>query len=177
MLVLSLGTGAYATLASVTGGSSNRRAASADPTASRDGEQASPDGERPNPTNALPTSDARTPSASTSEPGTSVVAQPAARSATASTTPEDITPPKTSLSKQFRAPNAATFSFSADENASFTCSLDGAAYSSCDSPTSYSDLAPGWHTFAVRATDTAGNVDASPAETRWHARDGRSPDQ
>jgi len=40
----------------------------------------------------------------------------------------------------------------------------------------YADLSPGWHTFAVRATDSSGNVDPSPAETRWHAKDGRSAD-
>lgn len=93
---------------------------------------------------------------------------------TASATPGDTTPPETSLSEEFPARDAARFSFSANESASFTCSLDGAAYTPCDSPTYYSDLDAGWHTFAVRATDAAGNVDPSPAETRWHAEDGHS---
>ena len=52
-------------------------------------------------------------------------------------------------------------------SATFECSLDGAAYASCASTHSYTDLHPGWHTFAVRATDPAGNVDGSPASTRW----------
>ena len=29
-------------------------------------------------------------------------------------------------------------------------------------------LTPGWHTLAARAVDVAGNVDPSPASTRWH---------
>jgi hypothetical protein len=88
-------------------------------------------------------------------------------SATASTAPEDQTPPDTSLSEEYPASDAALFSFTANEPASFTCSLDGAAYAPCDSPASYSELDPGWHTFAVRATDVAGNVDPSPASVRW----------
>ena len=60
--------------------------------------------------------------------------------------------------------------FGANESATFACSLDEAAYTPCDSPTRYADLHPGWHTFAVRATDAAGNVDPTPAEVRWLAR-------
>jgi Ca2+-binding RTX toxin-like protein len=37
----------------------------------------------------------------------------------------------------------------------------------CSSPASYSGLAPGRHTFRVRAVDRAGNVDPSPAERSW----------
>jgi hypothetical protein len=178
MVVLSLGTAAYAALASVTGGSSNRQTESAGPTMSRDDESpnGSRDSERLNAADKLP-SDSPTPSATSSAPSTRAARQPAARRGTASTAAEDDTPPTTSLSAEYPSGDAATFSFSADEAASFTCSLDGAAYASCDSPTQYSDLAPGWHTFAVRATDAAGNVDPSPAQTRWHATDGRSADQ
>jgi len=103
-------------------------------------------------------------------------ATPSTSPSTASPTPEDVTPPETSLTEEFPAGDSAQFSFSANESASFTCSLDGAAYTPCDSPTQYSDLDPGWHTFAVRATDAAGNVDPTPAETRWHANDGHSTD-
>lgn len=70
----------------------------------------------------------------------------------------------------------ALFWLSADEAASFACSLDGAAYSPCDSPMRYSDLDPGWHTFAVRAVDAAGNADPSPARTRWLVTDAHSGD-
>lgn len=240
MVVLSLGTGAYAVVASVTGGPLNRQAESASPgqrlgpTASRDGEPpVSRGGERWGLTDGMPTPGSRTPTGSTSEPGAGAAEQseapspadvtpslrstlgpvagspstgtatpstsppqpsaspstspskpsatpsttPSKPSATPSTTPEDRTPPDTSLSEEFPAADAARFSFSANESASFTCSLDGAAYTSCDSPTSYSELQAGWHTFAVRATDAAGNVDPSPAKVRWHARDGNSRNQ
>lgn len=188
MVALSLGTAAYAALGSMTGGSSDRQAESAGATASGDGEgpqqsgaggsqQESGDGGRPTSTGASPTPAVRTPGASRSESGKAAARQRAARSANASTAPGDVTPPRTSLSEEFPARDAARFSFSANESASFSCSLDGAAYAPCGSPTSYSDLAPGWHTFAVRATDAAGNVDPSPAQTRWHAKDGRSTGQ
>lgn len=97
-------------------------------------------------------------------------------SPTSSAPTEDRTPPNTSLSEDFPEGDAATFSFSASEPASFTCSLDGAAYTSCDSPTSYWGLDSGWHTFAVRATDAAGNVDPTPATSRWHASGAPSDD-
>ena len=42
-----------------------------------------------------------------------------------------------------------------------------AAFASCASPTSYSGLAAGSHTFGVRATDPAGNTDQSPATQTW----------
>lgn len=46
------------------------------------------------------------------------------------------------------------FSFQSDQAAStFDCSLDGAAFGSCDSPKGYTGVAPGTHTFEVRATN------------------------
>jgi hypothetical protein len=62
---------------------------------------------------------------------------------------------------------SASFSFTATETATFACSLDGAAFGACTSPQSYSGLGTGTHTFQVRATDTAGNVDATPASQSW----------
>lgn len=90
--------------------------------------------------------------------------------------PVDRTPPNTSLSQEFPDGDTAVFSFSSNESASFRCSLDGAASTLCDSPTSYSRLDPGWHTFAVTATDDAGNVDPTPARARWHANGGPTAD-
>ncbi len=62
----------------------------------------------------------------------------------------------------------ASFTFSSSESgSSFACRLDGAAFAPCDSPQTYSGLTVGDHRFDVRATDVAGNVDASPASGTW----------
>jgi hypothetical protein len=86
----------------------------------------------------------------------------------------DVTPPDTSLSEQFPQGDAAVFTFGANEPASFVCSLDGAAYAPCANAVHLTDLDPGAHTFAVRATDLAGNSDPSPAVVSWHANRGPS---
>ena len=109
----------------------------------------------------------------TATPSASPSSQPSVISSTA---PEDHTPPNTSVSEEFPDSDSAVFSFTANELTSFTCSLDGSTYTPCDTPTSYSDLDPGWHTFAVRATDAAGNVDPSPATVRWRTGPPHSTD-
>nr|MBA2383348.1 Ig-like domain-containing protein [Actinomycetota bacterium] len=63
---------------------------------------------------------------------------------------------------------SASFTFSSNEGgASFACSLDGAAFTTCTSPQSFSGLAEGAHVFSVRATDALGNTDATPASQGW----------
>lgn len=83
----------------------------------------------------------------------------------------DTTPPQTAIgSGPSGAVNvtSASFSFSSSESgSSFECSLDGGAYAPCESPVSYSQLAEGQHTFSVRATDSAGNTDDTPATRAW----------
>lgn len=82
----------------------------------------------------------------------------------------DLTPPQTTIDSGPSGTTTATtasFTFSANEPSTFACSLDGAAFGACTSPKSYTGLAGGSHTFAVRATDTAGNVDSTPASQSW----------
>jgi hypothetical protein len=71
---------------------------------------------------------------------------------------------------------SASFSFSADEPGStFRCRLDALAAAACTSPTTYSGLAEGSHSFEVAATDAAGNVDATPATWTWTVEPGSTP--
>jgi hypothetical protein len=87
------------------------------------------------------------------------------------TTVTDMTPPETTITagpSGSTASTAASFSFSSSESGStFQCSLDGAAYQPCTSPTTYQGLAATAHQFAVRAIDSSGNVDATPATQAW----------
>jgi Bacterial Ig domain/Chitobiase/beta-hexosaminidase C-terminal domain/PASTA domain len=62
----------------------------------------------------------------------------------------------------------ASFEFSASEDgAGFECRLDGGAWAPCTSPQGYTGLGDGGHAFEVRATDTVGNIDGSPASQTW----------
>lgn len=61
------------------------------------------------------------------------------------------------------AASTAAFGFFADEPATYECRVDGAGFEPCSSPASFGGLAAGGHSFEVRATDLAGNVDPSPA--------------
>ena len=69
----------------------------------------------------------------------------------------DTTTPETTISPSSPSgtiPNAnPSFEFSANEPATFECSLDSAAFTTCTSPKAYAALPDGPHTFAVRATD------------------------
>lgn len=61
-----------------------------------------------------------------------------------------------------------SISFSANEaNTSFICSLDGAPFASCTSPFVAEGLRYGGHTFAVRATDAAGNGELAAKSLSW----------
>jgi hypothetical protein len=74
----------------------------------------------------------------------------------------DITPPPApTLSTSLTDPTnstSASFSFSdGDATASFLCKLDSGSASPCTSPTDYTSLPEGRHTFSVTAVDPAGN--------------------
>jgi hypothetical protein len=55
----------------------------------------------------------------------------------------------------------------ATANLRFECSLDGAPFAACSSPQIYTTLLNGSHTFQVRALDSQGNADPSPASYTW----------
>lgn len=81
----------------------------------------------------------------------------------------DTTPPETTITSgpsEGETVNTATptFAFNSSEGgSSFECKVDSAAFAACSSPRTIGPLADGSHTFRVRATDSAGNPDASPA--------------
>jgi hypothetical protein len=89
---------------------------------------------------------------------------------TAPTVTIDTTAPETTLAsgpEPVTTATSATFTFSASENGSFECRLDGAPFALCGSPKSYGGLGQGDHRFEVRAIDAAGNADATPALHPW----------
>jgi hypothetical protein len=92
--------------------------------------------------------------------------------------PTDTTPPGTSISDGPSATTTSTsasFAFTATQAGStFECKLDAGAYATCTSPKDYSGLSVGAHTFSVRATDPAGNTDATPATQTWTITPGDS---
>ena len=101
---------------------------------------------------------------------------PASQSWTIVPSTIDTTAPDTSLTSTpaaFTNSNAASFAFTGADNLTatadltFECSVDGLAFGACTSPASVSGLRSGDHTFAVRAIDAAGNVDATPATYVW----------
>lgn len=84
--------------------------------------------------------------------------------------PVDTVPPNTTIASGPSGTTTntfASFTFSANEAASFLCRLDGAAAESCTSPKTYVNLPAGDHTVAVWGTDTKGNVEPVPATRSW----------
>lgn len=80
--------------------------------------------------------------------------------------PGDAPPPAPSLSG---APSglvntrSATIGFSSAGATSYTCSVDGGAYSACTSPRALTSLADGAHSLAVKAVNGSGTSDATTA--------------
>ncbi len=83
----------------------------------------------------------------------------------------DVTPPDTRIDAGPADPTnetTASFEFSSnEEDSTFACRLDAGEYSGCSSPQAYMGLVDGEHTFAVQATDAAGNTDVTPASYTW----------
>jgi hypothetical protein len=89
-------------------------------------------------------------------------------------TVQDTTAPDTNLADpELPDPtrqSGASFTFSGSDAvgvAGFECKLDTGAFVICTSTQSYSDLTEGTHTFQVRARDTAGIADETPASFTW----------
>ena len=82
---------------------------------------------------------------------------------TAPETRIDAGPPPTSPA------TTATFAFASPspDVTRFECRRDGADFATCTSPRTFTDLPLGGHTFDVRAIDSAGNADESPAGAAW----------
>jgi hypothetical protein len=100
--------------------------------------------------------------------------------------PVDTVPPNTSITRAVDGNNAIlsltnpsaaatvsksiTITFTGTDNvgvAGFQCKLDSKPFASCTSPITFSNLAFGTHTFQVRAIDTSGKVDPTPASFTW----------
>jgi RNA polymerase sigma factor (sigma-70 family) len=83
----------------------------------------------------------------------------------------DTTAPQTTISSHpgISSTDASpTFKFrSAESSSRFECRLDAGAWRSCSSPKTYTDLSAGQHVFRVRARDSSGNVDRTPASWTW----------
>ncbi len=81
-------------------------------------------------------------------PDTAITGGPAASSTTSDSTP--------------------TFAFTSTEaDSTFQCRVDAAAFAACATPFTTAALGDGSHTFRVRATDVAGNTDATPASVTF----------
>lgn len=83
--------------------------------------------------------------------------------------------PANSRTKIFKGPKGkrlvgatAAFKFKAGVAGSgFQCRLDGAAFKKCHSPAVYTGLKPGKHLFQVRAVNSAGVADPTPAKLKF----------
>ena len=84
----------------------------------------------------------------------------------------DTSAPQTTITASPKAKTKkkqATFAFTGTDAravAGFECSLNGAPFTSCTSPLTVKGK-KGKNSFAVRAKDAAGNVDATPAAFNW----------
>jgi hypothetical protein len=108
------------------------------------------------------------------DPGGTADPSPATRSWTVNPALPDVTPPQTTITYGPVSTYATTarFEFQSDEpGSSFACQLDSLAWSACTSPADFAGLALGPHSFAVRATDAAGNADPAAATWTWRVLD------
>lgn len=90
--------------------------------------------------------------------------------------PPDVNAPDTVMESAPPNPShsaTASFVFSGTDDVTpsatltFFCQLDDGDVAACTPPQTYSGLADGLHTFQVRAVDSSGNVDPTPATFTW----------
>ena len=89
----------------------------------------------------------------------------------------DTTGPETVLATppaQGASPTPLIAFHSDESSATFECSIDESAYSTCSSPWAPGTLAVGTHRVAVRALDQVGNPDATPATAEFTVGGGTS---
>ena len=90
----------------------------------------------------------------------------------------DTVAPETTISAGPSGPtgdSTPTFSFSSEAGATFQCRVDTATFASCTSPHTTATLTLGAHTFDVRATDPAGNVEQTPASRAFTVQPNQTP--
>jgi len=83
---------------------------------------------------------------------------------------DTVAPDTTIATKPTDPSNTPTgaFTFTSNETpVTFECKLDTGAWAACTASYTTPTLTDGAHTLSVRATDAAGNVDASPATYTW----------
>lgn len=82
--------------------------------------------------------------------------------------PLPLDPPETDIVKIRTGDHAAKVRFRSDDpGATFECKLDKRGFRDCESPKRYRELDPGRHKVKVRAGDSAGNVDPTPAKRKF----------
>jgi hypothetical protein len=81
----------------------------------------------------------------------------------------DIYPPSTTATRLGLTPSSdeVSFALTSDESATFECNLDDGVWLACNSSYTTPTLTDGTHVLLVRAIDTAGNVDLTPAREEW----------
>lgn len=86
------------------------------------------------------------------------------------TTIKDVLAPQSKITKPLKktTDTTPTFKFTSSEAGStFECKVDKGSFAKCRSPFTTKKLKRGKHAFSLRAKDTAGNVDKTPAVNRF----------